>query len=228
VPRLKLKKLAAAHNPDHVDDAVLGCAKEDAVLTVEGSNVTCVPRKTQCGRGARWVTDGCRPDPTCPSGSVLDATGACAFVVHREGGESVLDVGRWVRAVVGPDGGEGTSAVCGPFVARPWALGVVAHGNAVLEVEVELVFPDNDVSRARVAVNARRQFDPRSQGPDSLSVVAEQLDPVWKALRSLGGVASAASATTEVHCAVDGGTSTLAVPRSTDGSASTDSGKTAS
>jgi hypothetical protein len=228
VPRLKLRKLAATRNVDRVDDAVLGCAKDGAALSVEGSNVACIPRKAQCGRGAHWSDDRCHPDPACPPGSVPDRAGTCVGVSHRENGENVLDVGTWIRAVVGPDGGEGTAAICGPIVARPWLAGVVAHGNAVLEVEVDMVFPDNDVAHARVTAKASRRFDPHTAEPASLSMVTEELEPLWKALRSLGGVASAASASTEVHCAVEGGTDAIAVPREKDASASTDSGKPAS
>lgn len=228
VPRMKLHKLASARNVDRVDDGLLGCAKDDAALSVEGSNVVCIPRKVQCGRGARWSIDHCRPDAACPAGSVPDSAGACVGVVRRENGESVLDVGTWIRSVVGPDGGEGTSAICGPVMERPWLAGVVAHGNAVLEVQVDIVFPDNDVAHARVTAKARRRFDPHSAEPASLMTVTESLEPVWKALRSVGGVASAASASAGVHCALEGGTDAIAIPHEKDASASADSGKPAS
>jgi hypothetical protein len=134
------------------------------------------------------------------------------MVLHRERDESVLDVGTWLRLVVGVDGGEGTAAICGPLVRRPWIAEVVAHGDATIDVLADLVFPDNDVSQARVTVHARRRFDPHSAEPLAMLAVAEQLEPVWKALRAVGGVASAASVSAEVHCAVSGGVDAIAVP----------------
>jgi hypothetical protein len=133
-------------------------------------------------------------------------------VVSGGPGERTVDVGSWVRLVIGPDGGEGTSAICGPLDARPWRSGVTSHGKAVVDVKVDLVFPDNEVKAARVDVRARRGFDPRD-AETALSVgAARYMELLWKALRSLDGVATASSVTVSVHCTIDGGGDVLGVP----------------
>jgi hypothetical protein len=224
VPRLRLRKLGVAHKVALKEDTSLGCAKDGITLSVEGASFACLPQATQCGRGAHWSDASCHPDAACAPGSVPDASGACVIVLHRERDESVLDVGTWLRLVVGVDGGEGTAAICGPLVRRPWIAEVVAHGNATLDVEADLVFPNNDVSQARVTVHARRRFDPHSAEPLAMLAVTEHLEPVWKALRAVGGVASAASVSAEVHCPVSGGVDAIAVPALEKGDGDSDGG----
>jgi hypothetical protein len=213
VPRLGLRKMAAAHKLDLKADGPLACAKEGAAMSVEGTSFACLPRAASCGRGSRWSESTCHPDPACPLGSVPDAKGACVAVLRRGPRESTLDVGAWIRLVVGPDGGDGTNTICGPLVQRPWLASVVAHGKATLDVQVSFVFPDNDVAQARVTVKARRRFDPHSDDPLTPVVLATHLDPVWKALRAIGGVANAASATTAVHCNLEGGSDSTGIPQ---------------
>jgi len=208
-----LRKLAATLKVDVKNDATLGCAKSDARLSVDGTSVACLARATRCGRGGAWAEGACHADPACPRGSVPDAAGACVAVVHRDHGEAVLDVGTWVRLVIGPDGGKGTSTICGPLAERPWLAGIVPHAHGVVDVVTSIVFPDNDVGGARVTVNATRQQDPHMADTFAPIALTKELDPVWKTLRGLGGVANAASASAVVHCTVDGGTEAVAIPR---------------
>ena len=215
VPMLKLKKLALAQHIDLKEEGALGCSNPEASLAVEGETFACLPAAATCGRGAGWSDGACRADPPCPEGSVLDPTGACVWVMRREGNDRLLDVGTWVRLVIGPDGGNGSSAICGPLLQRPWLAGVVPHGRAAIGVRVDLVFPDNDVHEARVTASARKDVGPHAgEAMPSIPVVARQLEPVWKALRALGGMANAASATVEVRCTVEGGSDAISVPRS--------------
>jgi hypothetical protein len=126
--------------------------------------------------------------------------------------EHTVDVGSWVRLVIGPDGGEGTRAICAPLDARPWRSGVTPHGKAIVDVKVDLLFPDNEVKGARVDVIARRESDP-SAAETALSVGAGRyMELLWKALRSLDGVTSASSVTVRVHCTIDGGSDVLGAP----------------
>ncbi len=190
-------------------DASPGCAMPEAGLWVEGDLAACIARRDTCGRGARWDDAGCAPEPVCPQGTVADTTKParpCVSVVVRERGEEPrLDVGTWVRLVLGPDGSSGTAAVCGPLVQHPWRARVYPRSVGVVEVNVELVFPDNDVSRARATARAVRPFDPHDLANLSLAIDTAYLEPLWTALRAVGGVASAASTSVHLRCVVDGG-----------------------
>jgi hypothetical protein len=208
VPLLSLRKLMAATMKP---DAALGCLNADAGIIAEGTSVGCLEHSNLCGRGARW-RDGCHADPVCPVGTIADPVGACVAVVRKLGPETIVDVGAWLRVVVGPDGGDGTSAVCGPLIERPWRAGVSSHGSAEVDVQVDLLFPDNDVKRAEVTVSAAKHDDPRTVDPGASVPAARYMDPLWSALRRLGGTANAASATVRVRCAVDGGTDLAGTP----------------
>ena len=82
----------------------------------------------------------------------------------------------------------------------------------MVEVRVDLVFPDNEVKSARVNVSAHRRSDPHDTEASPSVPIAKYMEPVWNALRALGGVASAASASVRVTCALDGGGSVLGAP----------------
>jgi len=218
VPALALRKIAAMRHIDLKDEASLGCANAETSLVVDGSHVACIPHAVSCGRGARWMDGGCRSDIACPPGSVAQspltkvgevASLVCVPVVHKERADALLDVGTWVRLVLGPDGGEGTAAVCGPLALRPGELGVVPHGKTTLEVEVRLVFPDNEVS---AVVLARRRGDAHAEAAPAPPMIVDALSPLWKSLRLVGGTANAASATVTVQCPIESGPAPTAVP----------------
>jgi len=217
VPFLTLQSMAATDHVALKDGGTLGCAPE-AGLVVEGEKSACIPHAASCGRGAQWVDAGCHPTVACPPGTVPDTSThpeACVAVVHKERQQVSFDVGTWVRLVLGPDGGSGTDALCGPLALRPWRAGLGARSTSVVLVRVDLVFPDNEVSQARVNVSAHKYVDAQGgTGDDVFSVpVGKYLDPLWKALREVGGVSNAASATVKVRCAVDGGPRATSVPR---------------
>jgi hypothetical protein len=201
IPALALRKLAGGGR----EDARVGCAADEAGLVAEGESVACLPRRVTCGRGARWTGAACEADPVCPPGAIADESGGCTAVVHGDGSDRTLDVGGWIRLVVGPDGGNGSSAVCGPLAPRPWLVPVSSHAVATVEVEVDLIFPDNAVSDARATVKARKRLDPHNTEPGGAIVVAKYMEPLWKSLRRFGGVANASSATVTVRCEVSGG-----------------------
>ncbi|MGO8993166.1 MAG: hypothetical protein ACLQVI_07545, partial [Polyangiaceae bacterium] len=93
-----------------------------------------------------------------------------------------------------------------PLRERPWRSGIAAHGSAVVDGPGDLMFPDNVVKGARVAVSARRHFDPHDMESAVAVPASSYLEPLWGALRALGGEANSASATVQVRCVVEGGT----------------------
>jgi hypothetical protein len=82
-----------------------------------------------------------------------------------------------------------------------------------VDVHVSLIFPDNDIHEARVTVTARTETDLRIAPSAAPLPVAKHLEPVWNSLRSIGGVANAASTTADVRCTIDGGKDAVSVPR---------------
>jgi hypothetical protein len=224
VPTRVLRAIAELHHVKLKEDAGVGCAMPEAGVRVEGESAACLARASTCGRGARWVAGGgagdagvgaCLPDPGCPAGSLPDTSKPerpCVAVLTRPrvasgGGEAEarLDVGAWIRLALGNDGGEGTPAVCAPLQRRPWRAKVGLRSTAVIEVRVDLLFPDNDVSRARVTAKVDKPFDTHDLDNLNLQLESGYLDPVWAALRGLGGVSSAASARVQLKCTLDGG-----------------------
>jgi len=210
VPVLTLRRLESRGRLR--PDAGVGCSVLDAGLVVEGESFACLPHASLCGRGARWADGACRPDPVCPPGTIADPHGACAAVLTTARGERVLDVGAWIRLMIGPDEGEGTAAVCGPLLERPWRAGVIAHGSRAVEVQVDLVFPDNEVKAASARVHAETRYDPRTMSARTPVAVGKYLEPLWNTLHALGGIASAASASVRVACTLDGGGNVLGAP----------------
>ena len=119
------------------DDLKLGC-RDGRSLVVRGDNVACVPSADVCPRGREWdATSAPLPlRPPCAPGEVrrhassgADDGGDCARVVTpSRDGAPVVDVGRWLRAMLGTDGGEGTARVCRPLSQQVGELDVGPGG----------------------------------------------------------------------------------------------------
>ena len=117
----------------------------------------------------------------------------------------MIDVGRWVRAMLGPDGGEGTRRLCGPLQERPWDFDVGLGGARTVALSVELVFPDNDVTQLTLRAQALDATTLTPLGGEAPRAAEAALDSLLVPLRALGGSADAASATLRVTCTIRGG-----------------------
>jgi hypothetical protein len=195
LPAREVRAIAVAGGMLVADDERLTCptGRELAVATGDpnghSARLGCVPRPAPAS------------GPACPAGAIASSGGACMRVYERapSSGEGArVDVGQWLEAVVGPDGGDGAPPLCGALARGAATLDPAAAPD--LRLAVSLVFPDNDVSlvafRGGDAGGAAR-------GP-SPAVTAELdrfLQPRIEALRALGGTASLASITTVVRCA---------------------------
>lgn len=215
LPLLSLRRLVTEQGGSLTGDSGVGCKLPEAGLVVEGSSLACLARPSFCGRGARWKDNACHPDPTCPLGAIADLEGACVPVVRRSGPDTIVDVGAWIRVVIGPDGGDGTPTVCGPLVARPWRAGVISHGNAIVDVQLDFVFPDNNVKDAKISIAGHKQADPHNVEASTSVPIARYMEPVTEALRSLGGTSNAASASVRVRCPLEGGSDIAGAARPT-------------
>ncbi len=213
----------AARTRSIPEDLVLGCHDEHA-LVLHGDDTACLSSVDVCPPATTWDRGGarCLPLPACPPGEIRPdaASGACVrVVIPGAKGEALVDVGRWTRTVLGPDGGEGTSRLCRQLAIAPWDLDVGPGGARTLLLQLDLRFPDNDVTQvsARVALldSASRQPVGRSSGTGTNAGRAAQraLDALLLPLRALGGTADAASATLQVQCTVQGGGTPFVFPR---------------
>lgn len=175
------------------EDEVLECAGERE-LAAASTGARGGPPSLGC------VARSSSPARACPAGSILDVGGACVRL--SEGGgcgrDARIDVVRWLRAVIGPDGGEGASPLCGALARGPGAL-APATGQADPRFAVSLSFPDNDVTL--VVAEVRALGGTGAVDPADTAELERAVAPMVEALRSLGGTAKQATIATTVHCA---------------------------
>jgi hypothetical protein len=201
-----LREIAEHQGTTLYDEEELTCP-DDQRLLVSGAAALCVPAEVTCVRGTRWVTasHACLPWGPCEPGAMRDPPrGVCVRVVTARGGDGskdVVDVGSWSRLAFGSDGGPGSSTLCSALARNPNAFGLAVQGSATINVEIDLSFPDNDVSQ--VAVRSRATSE---SGTMSTSAAASALDsavlPIVQHLGALGGTSSAAAMRTSVRCTV--------------------------
>jgi hypothetical protein len=166
----------------------------------------------------------CVRPPACPPGTLNEGT-TCRAVVTA-GGRSGrrVDVGAWAALAIGIDGGRGSSWLCQPLAQHPGlfaddradvrAAGAGADGSVGVSVSagartaapavvisVSATFPDEDLSRLHVEVDARSA---RSGGaplaPPAVGAISNAVGTLFELLRGLGGEASAAAVGLEVTC----------------------------
>ncbi len=201
-----LREIAEHQGTTLYDDEELTCP-DDQRLLVSGTAALCVPAEVTCLRGMRWVTAAraCLPWGPCERGAMRDPPrGSCVRVVTARSGDGtsdVVDIGTWSRLAFGSDGGAGSSTLCNALARDPNALGLAVQGSATLHVEIDLSFPDNDVSQVTVRARATSE-----SGSANASAAVNALDaavlPIVQHLGALGGTSSAAAMRTSVRCTV--------------------------
>jgi hypothetical protein len=195
-----LRDVASRTNLELAGDETVGCGDGGALLA-EGNSVACVPERGACGRGQVWE-GGCVAAVTCPPGSLPSERACVAFIDGSDRGTPIVDIGAWTRLELGPDGGDGAKALCAPLAQRPWRF-LASEGAAPRElwVVVEIIVPDNDVTRVHARVAAR--LGNAGLADDMVGQLVERtVEPLVEVLRSVGGVANAAGAQTTVRCSL--------------------------
>jgi hypothetical protein len=193
VTRPSLRALAERMQIALEDDETLACA-EGARLVAGGDWAACVAESAACGAGARWSADArrCEPLRACAPGEVLDERGGrCVPVVFPSAEGHQVDVAAWTRWVLGPDGGVASSFVCGALALRPWAVARTTDVDLPVELRLQLRFPENDVTQARLELDG---------GPADEAPVLRALEPLVRGLRGLGGTARTAAVDARVRC----------------------------
>jgi hypothetical protein len=198
--------------------SVLGSNCSDGSLAaVAASRSFCVPNEASCPRGTTRGAGNtadplCARGARCPPGSVSDA-GSCRPVVFSRdrlasssatgpdtGDRMTVDLGAWTARALGPGGGKGSPELCRPLQMRPDLFPAERGGApAPLDIEVAVSVPNQDVTQAYASV-AVRATQPLSTQAES--AVRDAVDSLIDLFRSLGGDATAASASVRVQCTV--------------------------
>jgi hypothetical protein len=153
----------------------------------------------RCAEEAPTARDRCGPR------AAFDALARRCVPFADERGE--VDPARWVRALYGADGGAGSHELCARVAVDPSAYGLSAGASAVVSVTIDVVFPDNDVTRvraiARASVSAPGGARPLPAAANAL--VQRAVTAPAELLRVSGGTSRAASVTARIECVVHGG-----------------------
>lgn len=171
------------------DDETLGC-DGDTVLVARGDTAACAPLDQSCGAGMRPKKDvGCAPFGACAPGTVYGPEDRCVRVVSALDDGVLVDLAQWMVAAFGPDGGEGTSTVCGSL-RSDGRFGTTTEEDVWVTLEVRAL--GNEIANADLRLSVASD--------SARSIVERALRAPMNALRALGGLSNAASATSRVHC----------------------------
>ncbi len=172
---------------------LIGCAAKPAV-------------GERCPRAAVMASSPFCPAPPCVAGEVRDLLkNSCVRVVTTTTDREVLDAGTWTRLVIGTDGGEGSAYLCSALAHDSAVFGVREHGSLALRFTVDLVFPNNELARARVSVTAADPITTGALAPSVASRTADRaVDELVQSLRTSEGTSNAASVNATVRCVVRG------------------------
>ena len=180
------------------DDHVLGCRK-GGQLRVASGHARCVEPNV-----ATPI-----PRDRCPAGAVYDPRmRSCVAVMAADGDSVFTDVAAWAQAVVGPDGGPGSAAFCSRAVLAPAAFGILSGAESSVDVQIDVVFPSNDVTLVFARVRTGRTL-PAAADLLLQRAVAREVD----VLRALGGTSRTASLSLRVRCPVRGGSIPIATTK---------------
>jgi hypothetical protein len=182
------------------DEAILGCG-EGRVLAAHHDHVECLAREHVCPSTSRWDTaHGCVTDPPCKAGQVRMRGGHDAGTCRPLLSGSVVDVGAWARTTL-------EDHLCRRLRRTPWDF-LDAAPDGRVSLELELVFPNNDVAGA----SATAHFDPPVPSEGAQASAQTALEALLIPLRALGGTADAASVSLHVTCPIERGAPPRIVP----------------
>ncbi len=190
----------------------LGCPP-GSELVVEGNTGACVPVGQTCAPDETWSGQACVKQGQCPTGWRWDP-GHQRCVEFAKTGDDVteVDVTQWAWSTYGPDGGQGTTAFCSQFARKPWRFGVPEGQSTLVQVEVQLGFPDQNVSAGAVMTKPSyvgATYAVPAKGAEAVQSAAASL---FAPLQQGGGRASTPQATTTVRCAIVNAAKPVAVP----------------
>jgi hypothetical protein len=187
------------------EDEHVGCHSSGRVLVVAHDSALCMSPTDVCGRGSRQPANlACGGPAACEAGEILDeSSDRCIRIVKSDEHGYVVDVGAWMRFVLGPDGGPGTRTLCSPLLSS--GVQPLVYGR--VDVRIDLAFPDNDVSLVSPNVTLHEDDTRQVPQPQANALVMQLVET----LRQLGGTASAGVVSTHVVCDLPALESTMAI-----------------
>jgi hypothetical protein len=203
VPPLTLRGLAERQRIPTFPDESLEC-KGARPPVVDRGGLACVPADALCPRGDRGPS--CRPSPACAPGEAPETAERCAPLLTEgtHGAPFTVNVARWARAFLGPDGGEGSPTLCQPLALRPRTFNVDPRATRQVRITLDLRFPNNDISQVYVRTSAQEDGGQEGLSSDATALVEGAVRPLMEALRAMGGEASTAAIRTSAVCKVRG------------------------
>lgn len=189
---------------------------QSTVLVVNGGVGSCVPAEQSCARDEYWSGQACIKLPTCATGFELDpTTRQCVQIAQRSDNENeraTIDVVQWSRANFGPEGGNGTSALCSPLARKPLSFGVLAGGSIRLIVSVNLGFPGGVTDNTTVIGQGLVEASGQPVSAKGAQEIQQVVDSLVSSLRAQQGKASVPSHATQVKCLIVNAAQPQSVP----------------
>ncbi len=190
----------------------LGCSAGE-VLVVDNGQGACVPASQACAKDETWNGQACSKTVACPTGQAFDLQlGRCVPYASSSGDELTVNVQQWAFTTYGPPNGPGAPSFCNAFAKKPLAFGVGSGSSAMVRVNVQLSFPDQDVGKGRAQSTAVFDASGNAVPAGAAGDVQAAVDSSFQALVAGGGKASAANASTTVKCAVVNAGKPVVVP----------------
>ena len=181
-------------------------------LVAHDDQARCLPRADACPRGTSEdpARASCAPMLACPPGEVGEVgAGRCVRLLSGDPAHPILDLGAWVHARLGSDGGAGTPWLCRPLAGSPWSFDTDTGGERTLRLEIALQVPNNDLTQLSATADVFDATASLRLPAASTRAVELALESLLLPLRAIGGTASAAAATTSVRCTIHGGITPL-------------------
>ncbi len=195
------------------EDEHARCHSDGRALVIARGTPFCVSPGDVCARGSRYARGSaaaCGAPAGCEAGEVLDEVAdRCVRIVHSDRTGYVVDVGAWTRAVLGPDGGVGSKALCQPLLTAEAQSFVVGR----VDMRIDLAFPSNDVSLVAPTVIVGSDDKRVVPVPTVMAAMTQLIEP----LRMIGGTSTAGVVSTHVVCDLPALESTMATRAKVDG-----------
>ena len=198
VPSAGLRAFVSHPNLTVMEGEHLECPSESKLVAVardSGPQGLCLPVST-CPLGSRWAKGKCQALPSCGPGRAFDEVdGSCrSFLSKTEDG--VFDVGAWIHAVLGPDGGRGSSYLCGALQRHAYDLAAPVDGSLDIPITVTLRFEGGDPHVADVFV--------KTQDPAHAIWVDRAVRPLLELGTTGAATATATLVRSRIRCSIAG------------------------
>lgn len=194
----------------------LGCAAGTVLVVSQGAG-SCIPVAQSCAKDEVFDGQACRKVPACNQGAEYDpASRQCIQVVAAPPSSNdalpTVDVAAWSRTSYGPDGGDGSSGLCGPLAKKPVAFQVLPGGSIRVKITLDLNFAQPATESGSVATVAIVDGTGQPVAAKGATEVQSAADTLFQTLRTQHARASVPHVTTTVKCLIVNAAPPTSVP----------------